>query len=51
MIKSIQCVDFQDGVSCVSSLFQSKEGFLKLNYSFLSGNERLNTENIDKIKL
>ena len=38
MINSIQCVDFQDGVSCVSSLFQSKEGFLKLNYSFLSGN-------------
>lgn len=38
MINSIQCVDFQDGVSCVSPLFQSKEGFLKLNYSFLSGN-------------
>lgn len=38
MINSIQCIDFQDGVSCTSSLFQSKEGFLKLNYSFLSGN-------------
>ena len=38
MINSIQCVDFQDGALCVSSLFQSREGFLKLNYSFLSGN-------------
>ncbi len=38
MIKSIQCVDFQDLVTCKSSLYQSKESFLKINYTFHAGN-------------
>lgn len=38
MIESIKCISFQDSVECKSSLFQSKESFPKLNYTFNAGN-------------
>ncbi len=38
MIKNIQCVNFQDLVTCKSSRYQSRESFLKINYTFYSGN-------------